>query len=153
MHHKTGNLFDKFRVGAQCCIMEVCTAVTMYLKPVYVKLPNSSQCVYIAYIASEIKQQSCLTGVSCYLDGAHIHASNGPFMGQRELHQSKSVSNYPSVNVLAACDEKCTSFVSMQTEQDQSTMLEFMGVNLYGVEGPGPTHNLGDGAQPLTGPL
>ena len=31
-------------------------------------------------------------------------------------------------------------------------MLEFMGVNLYGVEGPGPTHNLGGGAQPLTGP-
>ena len=83
VHHKTGNLFDKFRVGAQCCIMEVCTAVTMYLKPAYVKLPNSSQCVYIAYIASEIEQQSCLPGVSCYLDGAHIHASNGPFMGQK----------------------------------------------------------------------
>ena len=80
VHHKTGNLFDKFRVGAQCCIMEVFTAVTMYLKPVYVKLSNGSQC---AYIASEIEQQSCLSGVSCYLDGAHIHASNGPFMGQK----------------------------------------------------------------------
>ena len=54
--------------------------------------------------------------------------------------------------MLAACDEKRTSLVFMQTEQNQSTMLEFMGVNLYGVEGPGPTHNLGGGAQPLTGP-
>lgn len=97
VYRKIGNLFDTSRGGAQCCVMEVCAAISSHLKPVYVRLPSSLECIFMA---SAVEDKTGFPGVCGYVDGTHIPVKAPAW--DRDSYINRK--GFPSVNVLAVCD-------------------------------------------------
>jgi len=99
VYRKVGNLFDTSRGGAQKCMIEVCCAIAVHLKPVYIRLPTVPQCTTIA---DETEQKHGFPGVCGFVDGTHIPVK--PPSWDRDSYINRK--GFPSVNVLAVCDHK-----------------------------------------------